>query len=429
MNINTRDLGFVNFNNEEMQWIKFNGVTVYEAWEKLIASGVPPLTLLNCKGVDLVDYKIYGNSVQNGTPTPETPIEVESVGDKTDNLYDIKSAVDNDILVYNGDNTYTFTKTSSRFTKLVDMHIPANTPFTISVNILEYTGAFSNALGFQFQLEDGTLTGKAFFISSTIMTVTFTQAVKKIRLFLQANDEIGTFTKFKNVMINLGTTATDFEPYGYRMPVKARGKNLCSNEYYYANNYGNFIIEDGVVTTIKSTVMGFVAKVKPNTKYTVHYNCFEFTQGTSLSQRVREYSHYPTSWTDGYLDVMSVNSWHTTTGIKSSVFTTGENTKYIIFGFYASEGGGGGIKISNFQVEEGNITDYEPYVEPKITNIYLDEPLTINDYIDYKNQVVSKNGVPQTIELPNIPTIKGTTIIEVDTTIQPSNMKVVYKGK
>ena len=31
---------------------------VYDCWKKLIASGVPPITLQKCKGVDLVDYKI-----------------------------------------------------------------------------------------------------------------------------------------------------------------------------------------------------------------------------------------------------------------------------------------------------------------------------------------------------------------------------------
>jgi hypothetical protein len=34
----------------------------------------------------------------------------------------------------------------------------------------------------------------------------------------------------------------------------------------------------------------------------------------------------------------------------------------------------------------------------------------------------------ETIELPNIPTLKGTTILSVDTTIQPSNAEVVYMG-
>ena len=81
MNINTRNLGFVNFNNEEMQWVKFNGVTVYEAWKNLIASGVPPLTLTKCKGVDLVDYKIFGNSEQKILPNEYQQIEyIESTG-------------------------------------------------------------------------------------------------------------------------------------------------------------------------------------------------------------------------------------------------------------------------------------------------------------------------------------------------------------
>jgi hypothetical protein len=31
---------------------------------------------------------VYGNSVQNGTSTPDVPVEIKSVGDKTKNLFD-----------------------------------------------------------------------------------------------------------------------------------------------------------------------------------------------------------------------------------------------------------------------------------------------------------------------------------------------------
>ena len=45
-------------------------------------SGVPPLTLPDCvDGDSLINYTISGNSIQNGTPTPENPIEVKCVGD------------------------------------------------------------------------------------------------------------------------------------------------------------------------------------------------------------------------------------------------------------------------------------------------------------------------------------------------------------
>ena len=46
-------------------------------------------------------------------------------------------------------------------------------------------------------------------------------------------------------------------------------------------------------------------------------------------------------------------------------------------------------------------------------------------YIYYGSNKTSE----ETIELPNIPTNKGTTIIEVDTNILPSNMEVEYYGK
>jgi hypothetical protein len=55
-------------------------------------TGSLPLTLEGC--VDeksITDYKLYGQSVQDGTPTPDTPIEVESVGeyDETTGKYKI----------------------------------------------------------------------------------------------------------------------------------------------------------------------------------------------------------------------------------------------------------------------------------------------------------------------------------------------------
>ena len=45
-------------------------------------TGALPLTLEGCVDEEsIIDYTLYGQSVQNGTPTPDTPIEVESVGE------------------------------------------------------------------------------------------------------------------------------------------------------------------------------------------------------------------------------------------------------------------------------------------------------------------------------------------------------------
>ena len=110
-------------------------------------------------------------------------------------------------------------------------------------------------------------------------------------------------------------------------------------------------------------------------------------------------------------------------------------------------------------ITDTNDINYGKYKIPVIvgnttTNIYLDEPLRkvgdYSDYIDFKNQKVFRNVIvnddtgTQTIEnsytgttdssgtsisLPNIPTIKGTTIFEIDTEIQPSSMYIKYKSK
>ena len=44
------------------------------------ASGYPISLTDHLEGESVIDYKIYGNIVQDGTPTPDNPIEVQSVG-------------------------------------------------------------------------------------------------------------------------------------------------------------------------------------------------------------------------------------------------------------------------------------------------------------------------------------------------------------
>ena len=72
-----------------------------------------------------------------------------------------------------------------------------------------------------------------------------------------------------------------------------------------------------------------------------------------------------------------------------------------------------------------------------ITNIYLDKPLGKTDdyvdYIDFKNQKIVRYedsvAIEENIELPKIPTLEDTTVLQVNTKIQPSNMEVKYYRK
>ena len=57
-----------------------DGDIVFEKGFTRETSGTVPLTI-NGIGKDLKDWSITGNTVQNGTPTPENPVEVQGVGD------------------------------------------------------------------------------------------------------------------------------------------------------------------------------------------------------------------------------------------------------------------------------------------------------------------------------------------------------------
>ncbi|MBR0483927.1 MAG: hypothetical protein IJJ69_04005, partial [Oscillospiraceae bacterium] len=51
---------------------------IYSAIDEI--SGSVPLSFMS-RGGYLKDYRIYGNTVQNGTPAPETPVEVQGCGE------------------------------------------------------------------------------------------------------------------------------------------------------------------------------------------------------------------------------------------------------------------------------------------------------------------------------------------------------------
>ena len=66
-----------------------DGDIVFEKGFTRETSGTVSLTI-NGIGKDLKDWSITGNTVQNGTPTPDNPVEVQAVGDRTGNLFDYK---------------------------------------------------------------------------------------------------------------------------------------------------------------------------------------------------------------------------------------------------------------------------------------------------------------------------------------------------
>ena len=113
-------VGFVKDNNGvDTEYIyDKDGDTVFEkGFTREISSTVP--LQINGIGKDFKSWSIAGNTVQDGTPTPDNPVEVVGVGDRTANLLKIDDIpittsekgityrVENGVLYINGTLTST----------------------------------------------------------------------------------------------------------------------------------------------------------------------------------------------------------------------------------------------------------------------------------------------------------------------------------
>lgn len=503
------------------------GNVLYEAFSSLTISGIPPLTLLKSKGADLIDYKIYGNSVQDGTPTPDTPIEIESVGEETANLFDVYDVypttytyeVDEEGWITSSYDNSAGTGTVWRgiYTN-ASKKIKPNTSYRIIAEIAEINNCNLTAVSSNATYNPGQFGVGKNFDSVGIHVFTATSrsdlSIAKTMIRTEMVVPAGKIANVKcriSVLEDTSITADTFkyEPYGYKIPVTVRGKNLFDIESYETildkENRPYIDISKlniGATYTI-STNDTFLFKIASSSGANVQ------TEGGAVSStNVNTFTFVlkDTYKSLGHLYIISTKTWKPLTKEE--------------------------LRNQIAQLEESSIpTDYEPYVEPITTNIYLKEPLRkvgdYKDYIDFElgevvrniaykkitsslitqkssastenfhyyfinfsgamagvripllsnigggsfsdfntktkegifsntnitffiaffdittleeaRQFVTDNEVYanyilaspkyEIIQLPNIPTIKGTTVIEVNTSIKPSNMEVTYLGK
>ncbi len=148
--------------------------------------------------------RVYGESIQNGTPTPTSPIEIESVGEKTANLYN------------NGDVSF-------NATKLITLNTPLEAgTYTISLEFDNDNETYSKGLLF-YSGETGAAIGNLSFSKGerSINTVTFDQKIYKLSFYAtsKGSTNTGVNATYKNIKIEKGSTATSYEPYGYKIPI------------------------------------------------------------------------------------------------------------------------------------------------------------------------------------------------------------------
>ena len=223
-----------------------------------------PLTLQNAKR--LRKLTIYGNAVQDGTPSPDAPVEVQLCGDRTGNLFDITQIRGNQIEVadnkiYLSDYACSTLMSPKTFLEMTGLN-PGDT-ITCSNSAEVISGTANDVLGrVAFSAKNG---GTPLVLcSNNTRTVTipsdFNNDNYNNLLLYGAHipDESGEqLAVMSNLAIYKGSYTADtlpaYEPYGYKVSGRTEGLNLFTSDEsdWQTQTYKYFKIPIDGTTTLQ----------------------------------------------------------------------------------------------------------------------------------------------------------------------------------
>lgn len=359
------------------------------------ASGIPPLMFEGCVDNDsLIGCTIYGNSIQDGTPTPDTPVEIESVGEKTKNLipfpYFTKTGDYNGVKVtINTDGSITLNGTC---TKLFNIYFVQTGTFSLPAGTYRVS-LTPKMSGVTLVTGGGGSNLPSSVNENRMFTLDNEMPIGVCCLQVENGAVINNITFYP--MIEKGSEATEYEPScKYKIPVIARGKNLIPFPYhdgYSKTHYGvtytvetdGTIIANGTATGSNSAFYLTMTKKITGFESGIQYTISGCTGGSNSTYEIRV--------AEGNGDFKRSLNGATTFEFDSNANMDRVNTYVMIRN---------GQTVNNLKfkpmIELGSTaTEYEPYVEPVTTNIYLAEPLRkvgeYADYIDFEKQKIIRN--------------------------------------
>ena len=332
-------------------------------------------------------------------PSPTTPIEVQSVGERTKNLltypYSTMSGTFNNV---------TFTANKGSFS--VTGSATATTSFTrvnfqqIDLKAGTYTLSAKN-YGASTNVEDNYIVlyiGTNGYGSSNLRNVAFKSEYNfvvtedsTVYISFLFRRSLNYNITIEELQIEEGAVSTHpYEPYGYKIPVKASGKNLIPYPYYDSAGIREGITwvinEDGSIKGTGTTTLG--------TNFHLYKNNLTLKAGTyTLSVKGKHvgailYFRNEDVSPAVYYFIRSSND-------DDSVTFTLDND--VVNSRIYFNAGNAGINVDidcTIQLEEGSTATSHEHASTT-TNIFLDAPLrkigNYTDYIDFENSKVVRN--------------------------------------
>ena len=437
-------------------------LVVYESFKNLIASGVPPLTLLNCKGVDLVDYKLYGNSKQGILPSEYQEVEyienekgskfsyintgvIPNSNTGIDLVYQAMDVTNSQYILGTRESTINYAMNGSQSRDDWDIRfngtpIYSNVARTTDkwqskITMTNGTGTWeitnldvgtSKTISISNKTVTATLPLGLFCYNATTETTTRTYVHNDLRVYSckiydgetlirdfipcyrKSDEVIGMYDLVNNVFytnVSNGefTKGSNIPTQDIPVEVESVGERTKNLLNLVETKFGEFD-ENGDYVCPAGMKSYTPEGLKENTQYTMSATI----KNTGASNSYPRFVFYYSDGTNSSNTSQQLANYTDEYLYKKATSLAGKTVTKIGMQ-YSNAGGYIHIKDGEFQFEEGTVTDYEPYgykipvkANEIITNIYLNEPLRkvgdYADYIDFKNKKVIRKVGVQTFD-------------------------------
>lgn len=363
-------------------------------------TGTLPAVLTGTKAGYLHRYKVYGNTEQTGTPTPENPIVPSECGERTANLLDEENYAEEGYLNASG-----IIRPLANY--VISELIPVTGDVWLSFINTVYPNITNASVRIVFYDSNQNIISSSWRERSNI-TAKFSEFYKKPSdgAYFRYNGRITN----ESVMVNSGSTALPYEPYGYKLPLLSGSTPvdiyIGSEPLRKIGEYADYI-DYGTGKVVRQ-----VGKIVLNG--TENYSAF------TLNQILMCYTNsFRTLFSGQNKDRISLLSSHF---IDGGTVSDGSPLNYDEVGLNSSVGSSiynGNISFRMAGMSTGDL--FKEFVTEQYNN---GTPVTI--YYTILEPTEEDPPVP----IPQIPTTAGSTTISwAGEGLAPSQVEFIYEAK
>lgn len=342
-------------------------------------------------GQPITSCQISGNTVQDGTPTPEAPVDVVGCGARAGNLIDKTKFTGIIATIEQIESGIRIVTKSGGYAARIILDVLQNTNYTVSYIWKRISGISTNTV----RVFAGTDASTEIAVFEYKTGGTFnTGNNTKINIWFYAYSSSGTAVtvEYTNIMLNTGSTALPYEPYGqYKIPISSAGQ---TTPIYLGEVESTRQIKKLVMTGEESWSLW--SSGHPDVER------FYYKWGRDTSDNQLICTHFPNLNGDGNFDHIRLDGSNRddfVIFISRTIATTVADFKSYLAAQYAA-----GTPVTAW------------YILATSETSIVNEPLMkIGDYAD-------------TVVATNVPTTGTAEQFDIQTTLKPSEVSLTYRG-